>query len=65
MQGDVEIQDGKIKGDELSFNVKANFQGNEMKIVYKGKLAGDEIKFTRQREGSDQPPTEFTAKRAK
>jgi len=65
MQGDVEIQDGKIKGDELSFNVKASFQGNEMKIVYKGKLAGDEIKFTRQREGSDQPPTEFTAKRAK
>jgi len=65
MQGDVEILDGKLKGDELSFNVKMSFQGNDVKMNYKGKLAGDEIKFTRQREGSDRPPTEFTAKRAK
>lgn len=65
MQGDIEIQDGKLKGDELSFNVKMSFQGNEMKMSYKGKLAGDEIKMTRQREGSEQPPAEFTAKRAK
>jgi opacity protein-like surface antigen len=65
MQGDVELQDGKLKGDEVSFHVKLNFQGNDVKMNYKGKLAGDEIKFTRQREGSDQPPAEFTAKRAK
>jgi hypothetical protein len=36
-----------------------------MKMTYKGKVEGDEIKFTRQREGSDRPAQEFTAKRAK
>jgi opacity protein-like surface antigen len=65
MQNDLEISDGKVKGDEISFKVNVNFQGNEMKMNYKGKVAGDEIKMTREREGSGQPPQEFTAKRAK
>ena len=64
MQGDQPIADGKVKGDDISFSMTLSFQGNEMKMTYKGKLAGDEIKFTRQREGTDQS-TEFTAKRAK
>ena len=64
MQGDQPIADGKLKGDDISFSMTLSFQGNEMKMTYKGKLAGDEIKFTRQREGTDQS-TEFTAKRAK
>ena len=38
--------------------------GNEVKLLYKGKIAGDEIKFTRQREGGDRV-AEFVAKRAK
>jgi opacity protein-like surface antigen len=65
MQGDTEISDGKVKGDELSFSVKLSFQGNDIKMNYKGKLEGEEIKFTRQVEGMDRPPAEFTAKRAK
>lgn len=65
MQGDQAISDGTISGDDLSFKVVVNFNGNEMKLVYKGKVAGDEIKFTRTREGADQPGQEFTAKRAK
>jgi hypothetical protein len=64
-QGDTPISDGKITGDEISFNVVMNFQGNEMKLAYKGKVSGEEIKFTRNREGSEQPGQEFTAKRAK
>ena len=32
--------------------------------LYKGTVAGEEIKFTRQREGGDQPPAEFVAKKA-
>ena len=28
-----------------------NFGGNEVKILYKGKVAGDEIKFTREMQG--------------
>ena len=65
MNGDVPIADGSIKGDAVTFNVVANFNGTDVKIVYKGTVAGDEIKFTRQREGSDRPPAEFVAKRAK
>ena len=65
MQGDNPISDGKIAGDDISFTVVANFGGNEVKMLYKGKVAGEEIKLTRTREGSDRPPAEFTAKRAK
>ena len=63
-QGDVEISDGKVKGDEVSFDVTMTMQGNAMKMTYKGKVAGDEIKFTRHRDGSDRT-SEFTAHRAK
>jgi len=69
-QGDTPISDGEINGEDISFTVIANVRGNEVKVVYKGKLAGKEIKFTRTREGGnreggeDQPPLEFTAKKA-
>jgi hypothetical protein len=62
--GDVPITDGTIKGDAIAFTVVMNFQGTDVKILYKGTVAGEEIKFTRQREGGDQPPAEFVAKRA-
>ena len=42
-----------------------SMNGNEIKLSYKGVVSGDEIKFTRTREGGDQPPQEFTAKRDK
>ena len=65
MQGaQMDISDGKISGNDISFNVTANFNGNEMKMQYKGTVSGDEIKFTRTRDGSDQKQ-EFTAKRDK
>jgi hypothetical protein len=63
MQGDVPISDGKIAGDDISFVVKLSFGGNEVKMNYKGKVSGNEIKFTRTREGADQSQ-EFVAKRA-
>ncbi len=62
--GEVPITDGTIKGDAIAFTVVMNFQGNEVKLLYKGTVAGEEIKFTRQREGGDQPPAEFVAKKA-
>jgi hypothetical protein len=64
-QGDTPISDGKIDGDNTSFSRTIDAQGGSMKINYKGKVSGDEIKFTVTREGGDQPPQEFTAKRAK
>lgn len=65
MGGDAPISDGKVAGDTITFKVKREFQGNAMVFTYEGKLAGDEIKFKSTREGSDRPPREFTAKRAK
>ena len=63
------ISDGEINGEDISFTVTANFRGNEVKVLYKGKLAGKELKLTRtreggNREGEDQPAVEFTAKKA-
>jgi len=58
------ISDGKIDGDNISFKVKMEFQGNSVVMNYAGKVAGDEVKFTQTREGGGQS-REFTAKRAK
>jgi hypothetical protein len=44
--GDTPISEGKIDGDNLSFTVAANFNGNEFKLNYKGKVAGNEMKLT-------------------
>lgn len=60
-QGDTPIADGKVDGDTISFAVTRNFNGNEVKLLYKGTVSGNEIKFTQQREGGE--PREFTAKR--
>jgi opacity protein-like surface antigen len=62
---EVPISDGKVSGDDISFVVTMSFGGNDVKLNYKGKVSGEEIKFTRTREGSDRPPQEFTAKKAK
>ena len=64
-QGETAIADGKVAGDDISFTVTREFQGNSFKMIYKGKASGEEIKFTRTIEGRDAPPTEFTAKKAK
>jgi len=47
MKGESEITEGKVNGDDISFVENADFQGMPIRIVYKGKIAGDEIKFTR------------------
>ena len=67
--GDVEIKDGKITGDDLSFSLMRKIGETELKVLWKGKVSGDEIKFTRTTEGAGGPgggaPTEITARRAK
>lgn len=65
-QGDIAISDGTIKGNDVSFTVVREFNGNKITIKYVGKLSGDEIKFTRTMEGGPGggAAVEFTAKRA-
>lgn len=52
MPGAIEIKDGTIQDNDISFHVlRTLFGENEMKIVWKGKISGDEIRFTREIEG--------------
>ena len=58
-QGNVDLQDVKVEGDQISFSST----GGNAKILFKGTVAGDEIKMSRMREGGQ--AREFTLKRAK
>lgn len=58
-----EIVEGTVNGDDISFVENLNFQDMPLRIVYKGKVAGDEIKFTRTI--LDMFTEEAVAKRAK
>lgn len=42
--GDTAIENAKIKGEDLSFSVTREFNGNKMTAKYSGKLSGDSIK---------------------
>jgi hypothetical protein len=39
-----DIENGKIKGDEISFSVTREYNGNKMTSKYNGKVTGDAIK---------------------
>ena len=41
---DTAIEEGKIKGDEISFSVTREMNGNKVTTKYSGKLTGDVIK---------------------
>jgi alpha-L-arabinofuranosidase len=47
---EAELKEGKVDGDAISFVEMLNFQDNEIRITYTGKLSanGSEIKFTRE-----------------
>jgi len=61
--GKTEITEGTVKGDEIAFVENLDFQGNPLRISYKGKISGDEIKFTRN--VADMATEDFVAKRSK
>ena len=58
------ISEGKVDGDNVSFAVVREFDGNQFRINYKGKVSGDEMKLTGEMAGMDRT-FEMTAKRAK
>jgi hypothetical protein len=61
-----EISDCKIKGDEISFSVKREFNGNAFVTKYTGKVDGDKItgKVERPgRNGGEPTSTNWTATR--
>jgi hypothetical protein len=52
--GDANISEGKVDGDNISFAVVRDFNGNEFKMTYKGKVSGAEMKLTLSFPGGDQ-----------
>jgi hypothetical protein len=58
-----EITEGTIKDDDVAFVENLDFQGQPIRIEYKGKLVGDELKLTRK--VGDIATEELVAKRAK
>jgi len=60
---DTDIQEGTISGDDISFVENLTFEGTPLRIVYKGKISGDEIKLSRN--VADIATEEAVAKRAK
>ena len=59
--GETDITNGKIDGDNVSFDVVREFNGNTITLHYKGTVSGDTINF--KIEGGRGPAREFTAKR--
>lgn len=57
------VLEGKLNGDIIEFTEMMKFQDTDLKINYKGKIAGDEISFNRQ--VGDFGAEDFIAKRVK
>ena len=43
-----ELKEGEVDGDSVSFVEMLKFQGNDLRIVYTGKVLADDIRFTHQ-----------------
>lgn len=61
--GESQLTEGVVGGDDISFVETLNYQGQALRIVYKGKISGDEIKFTRN--VADMVSEDLVAKRSK
>jgi hypothetical protein len=60
------IEDGVVKGNDLTFSIVANnFESTHIKVLFKGKIVGGQIKMSRTREGAQDPAQAFTVTRAK
>lgn len=65
--GEAEISDGKVDGNDISFSVVREFNGNKMTSNYKGKVDGDVIHFNMKMEGGpmgNMPERQFDAKKS-
>lgn len=61
------ISDGKVDGNNVSFAVKREFNGNSFVTTYKGTMDGDSMKLeiTRPGRGGETMTNTVTAKRSK
>jgi hypothetical protein len=62
--GDTAIEEAKIKGEDISFQVTREFNGNKVVTKYHGKIAGDTIKGKSESQRDGQPQSrDWEAKR--
>ena len=57
---EMQIEEGKVTGEEVSFSVTMNFNGNTRKQEYKGKIVGDQLQL---KTGQGDRAREITAKK--
>lgn len=62
-RGDIDITDGKVDGDTITFSQVMKRKNGSAKMVYTGKVDGDTIKFSRQM--GEHRATEFVAQPVK
>ena len=64
-QEDVEIENGKLNGDTVTFTITRHPGERTIKVNYTGKIEGDTMKLTAQIEGSPRalPETTLTKKK--
>ncbi|HUJ45060.1 MAG TPA: hypothetical protein VLW52_15815 [Opitutaceae bacterium] len=62
-KGEVDLKEIKLTGDDISFMEPLDFDGQQIRIDYHGKVADDEMKLTRQ--VGDFATEEVVAKRVK
>lgn len=62
-KGEVDLKEIRVSGDDISFMEPLDFDGQQIRIDYKGKISGDEMKLTRQ--VGEFATEEIVAKRAK
>jgi len=55
MPGAIEFKDGKVEGDNISFNYVRQMMGRDFQIQWTGTLSGDEIKLKRELAGGGMP----------
>ena len=62
--GETAIAEAKLKGEEISFEVTREFNGNKVTTKYNGKISGDSIKGKMEFERRGQPQSrDWEAKR--
>ena len=62
--GETAIAEAKLKGEEISFQVTREFNGNTVTTKYNGKLSGDTIKGKMEFQRDGQPQSrDWEAKR--
>jgi hypothetical protein len=62
--GETAIEEAKVKGEEISFQVTREFNGNKVVTKYNGKITGDTIKGKMESQRDGQPQSrDWEAKR--